>query len=74
LTKAGKTSGTYWVVANLFGLRNTLTRLGRFVWMKERQRMLVLRSYLWQFASSPEDMAEEFIFRKFAGLNSAAVA
>ncbi|MCZ0900390.1 DUF445 family protein, partial [Microcoleus sp. HI-ES] len=25
-----KTSGTYWVVANLFGLRNTLTRLRTF--------------------------------------------
>ena len=25
-----KTSGTYWVVANLFGLRNTLTRLRSF--------------------------------------------
>lgn len=25
-----KTSGTYWVVANLFGLRNTLTRLRNF--------------------------------------------
>jgi len=25
-------------------------------------------------SQSPEDMAEEFIFRKFAGLNSAAVA
>jgi len=34
--------------------------------------MLVLVNPL--FGSSPEDMAEEFIFRKFAGLNSAAVA
>ncbi|MFN9399896.1 MAG: DUF445 domain-containing protein, partial [Dolichospermum sp.] len=25
-----KTSGTYWVVANLFGLKNTLTRLRTF--------------------------------------------
>jgi len=57
------------VVANLFGLRNTLTS-GRFVWMKERQLLRVNSGNL----QSPEDMAEEFIFRKFAGLNSAAVA
>jgi uncharacterized membrane protein YheB (UPF0754 family) len=31
-----KTSGTYWVVANLFGLKNTLTRLRAFL-LEERE-------------------------------------
>jgi len=69
----GKVSGTYWVVANLFGLRNT-SHLGRFVWMREEGRNARLTELVHLSSRSPEDMAEKSIFRKFACFNSAAVA
>jgi len=62
------------VVANLFGLRNTLTRLRTFCLDEREAANARLAELIFGSSQSPEDMAEEFIFRKFAGLNSAAVA
>jgi uncharacterized membrane protein YheB (UPF0754 family) len=44
-----KSSGTYWVVANLFGLRNSLTRLRTYCWMSGRRRMPVFLSYFFPY-------------------------
>jgi len=65
--------GTYWVVANLFGLRNPHSPR-TFCRMKEAANARLAELTIFGSSQSPEDMAEEFIFRKFAGLNSAAVA
>jgi len=45
---------------------------GRFVWMREAANARL--NSIFGSSRSPEDMAEKFIFRKFARFNSAAVA